>query len=53
MQELVEGIIEWFNKKIRLHVGGLDIKKVYVMNKSLLQTWSACGDKRNQGMSSR
>ncbi len=27
MQELVEGTIEWFNKKIRLHVGGLDIKK--------------------------
>jgi hypothetical protein len=27
VQELVEGTIEWFNKKIRLHVGGLDIKK--------------------------
>ncbi len=27
VQELVEGTIEWFNKKIRLHAGGLDIKK--------------------------
>jgi hypothetical protein len=27
VQELVEGIIEWFDKKIRLHAGGLDIKK--------------------------
>jgi hypothetical protein len=27
VQELVVGTIEWFDKKIRLHVGGLDIKK--------------------------
>jgi hypothetical protein len=27
VQELVEGTIEWFNKKIKLHAGGLDIKK--------------------------
>jgi hypothetical protein len=27
VQELVESTIEWFNKKIKLHVGGLDIKK--------------------------
>jgi len=27
VHELLEGIIEWFNKKITLHAGGLDIKK--------------------------
>jgi len=27
VQELVEGIIEWFNKKIKLHARALDIRK--------------------------
>jgi hypothetical protein len=27
VQELIEGTIEWFNKKIRLHARRLDIKK--------------------------
>jgi hypothetical protein len=33
VQELVEGTIEWFNKRIRLHVGGLDINKELIDEK--------------------
>jgi hypothetical protein len=30
VQEVVEGTIEWFNKKIGLHVRGPDIKKEFI-----------------------
>jgi hypothetical protein len=53
VHELVEGTIEWFNKKIRLHAGGLDIKKELTYEQVSVANLECLGDKRNQGMGSR